>query len=75
MLNFQNFANESSMLSDFAVDGSDLIVRFRNGGKAYRVEGAAIRAEAFQNADSAGRFYNGELKPFYTINRSADHDL
>ena len=53
---------ESSNLSAVAVDGGDLLVKFRSGAR-YRYPGAAGLAPDLLAAESAGRFFHARVRP------------
>jgi len=52
---------QSSMISSVFVTGNDLDVTFTTG-KTYRYAGAASHAGAIEKAESAGRYFNANIK-------------
>lgn len=58
---------ESSMIKTIGVSGTDLFVRFRTTGGWYAVEGGAIEFDSIVYADSAGAYYNSNIKNEYVI--------
>jgi len=52
---------ESSNLAAVAVDGEDLLVRFRSGAR-YRYPGAAEEAFCLLEAPSAGRYFHAKIR-------------
>jgi hypothetical protein len=63
----------SSMLEGCRIDGNDLLVMFAQG-KCYRVARAADKLDALREADSAGQFYNRELKNKFEIARAVEYE-
>ena len=58
----------SSVIKDYTVDGSDLVIEFVNG-KCFRYEGAAKEALGLATATSKGAFFNAEIKSQYVASQ------
>lgn len=52
---------ESSQLASVGVEGADLIIIFKRGGR-YRYKNAAHHLGPIRSADSAGKYFNAHIK-------------
>ncbi len=58
----------SSDLAGVAVDGNNLVIMFRNGG-IYEYSGAANEFSNIMNANSKGKYFHQNIKPYYVCRR------
>jgi len=58
--------NQSSTIDEVGAADGNLLVRF-NSGKLYRYIGAAEHCAAMLTAESAGKYFNANIKPNYTF--------
>jgi len=60
---------ESSMIASIFVSGNDLDITFKKSGKTYRYAGAASHAGAIEKAESAGRYFNANIKGHFAFSQ------